>query len=628
MRIWKIVIVLLMALGPVVLAVTEDAKDLKAEYIRENYAKYEFEIPMRDGITLFTKVFIPYDKSQTYPILLLRSPYGGWHGADIYMPWIGPSSYFEREGFIFVLQNVRGRFRSEGTFVDMRPQDAHRKGPEAVDDATDTWDTIDWLVNNIPGNNGRVGIWGQSSDGYYATVGSINSHEALKAIAPEAPIADLFFDDFHRNGAFALSMGFLFLDTFDHFPEGKHSYSPDALDLPTHDGYQFFLDLGPLSNVNRKYFHGERPFWNEMIAHPNYDEFWQSRNILQYIGDTLPETLIVGGWYDTEDLYGPLMTYKTMSRNNTKENVRIVMGPWRHGQWSKDKEGSQMGEADNGFDTSKWFQERVYLPFFKEHLKGGEESGLARATMFDTGADRWQRFEQWPPKTIEDKVLYLNSGQTLSSQKPAKDGGYSEYISDPNKPVPQSKFIEDIVTNSWDPEYMTEDQRFAARRPDVLLFETEPLGKDQTLAGDIAINFYFSTSQTAADLVVKLVDVFPSKDENTNKLDLETGNRHELVRWGVIRGRFRNSMSKPEPFEPGKATQVAFELYDVFHTFKRGHKLQILIQSSMFPFLDRNPQKYVENIFKAEPEDFVKAVHRIYHDVNYPSRITVHELPE
>ena len=283
-----------------------------------------------------------------------------------------------------------------------------------------------------------------------------------------------------------------------------------------------------------------------------------------------------------------------------------------------------MGEADNGFDTSKWFQERVYLPFFKEHLKGGEEGGLARATMFDTGTDRWQRFEQWPPKIIEDKVLYLNAGQTLSYIKPNENGSYSEYISDPNKPVPQSKFI----GTGWEPEYMTEDQRFAARRPDVLMFETEPLSEDQTLAGDIAVNFYFSTSQTAADLVVKLVDVFPAKDENTNKWDSETGNRHELVRWGVIRGRFRNSMSKPEPFEPGKATQVAFELYDVFHTFKRGHKLQILIQSSMFPFLDRNPQKYVENIFKAEPEDFVKAVHRIYHDADHPSRITVHELPK
>ena len=244
--------------------------------------------------------------------------------------------------------------------------------------------------------------------------------------------------------------------------------------------------------------------------------------------------------------------------------------------------------------------------------------------MFDTGADRWQRFEQWPPKIIEDKVLYLNAGQTLSYIKPNENGSYSEYISDPNKPVPQSKFI----GTGWEPEYMTEDQRFAARRPDVLMFETEPLSEDQTLAGDIAVNFYFSTSQTAADLVVKLVDVFPAKDENTNKWDSETGNRHELVRWGVIRGRFRNSMSKPEPFEPGKATQVAFELYDVFHTFKRGHKLQILIQSSMFPFLDRNPQKYVENIFKAEPEDFVKAVHRIYHDADHPSRITVHELPK
>lgn len=596
--------------------------DKRAEYIKANYAKFEYEIPMRDGTKLFTVVYKPYDVSEPYPFLMQRTPYSvGPYGVSKYKSRLAPTEDFEKDGFIFVFQDVRGRFRSEGEYINMRPQNAHQKGKSAVDDATDTYDTIDWLIKNIDNNNGKVGMYGVSYPGYYTSVASINAHPALTAISPQAPIADWFFDDFHRNGAFALPMAFVFFDTFDNFPEEKHGYWPKGQDMATHDGYQFFLDLGPLSNVNKHYFNGERPFWNELTQHPNYDEYWQERDVLQHLKKTKPNTLVVGGWYDTEDLYGPLKTYETMSQNNKKDNVQIVMGPWFHGQWNRG-DGSKMGEADNGFNTSEWFQNHVHLPFFKQHLKSAKDANIAKATIFDTGANRWHRFEQWPPKQSQKQTLYLTEKEGISQQKPNQENSFSEYVSDPNKPVPHSK----AIGRGWDREYMAEDQRFAARRPDVLIFETEPLEQDLTLSGEIKLNLQFSTSQSAADVIVKLVDVFPAKDENNNKLDKKLGNRHELVRWGSIRGRFRDSMSDPKPFESNKVTPVNFELYDVMHTFKRGHKLQILVQSSMFPFLDRNPQKYVDNIFEAKESDFVKADHRIYHDKAHASKIEISVL--
>jgi len=596
----------------------EDKKtDPRAEHIRENYAKYEYNIPMRDGKKLFTVVYVPYDTKQKYPFLIQRTPYSvGPYGADKYSSRLAPSKAFEKEGFIFVKQDVRGQFRSEGKYVNMRPQDAYKKGKAAVDDATDTYDTIEWLIHNIPNNNGKAGMWGVSYPGYYTSVASINSHPALKAISPQAPIADWFFDDFHRNGVFVLSMAFAFMDVFDNFPDKKHSHWPEGSKIPLFDGYQFYRDMGPLSQANEKYFNGTRPFWNDLVAHPNYDQFWQERNVLQHLTNTKPATLVVGGWYDTEDLYGPLKTYETMSANGSKDHVKLVMGPWYHGQWNRD-EASNMGEAELGFNTSKWFQKRVLLPFFNQHLKAGE-ADIATATVFETGANRWRSFEQWPPKNTIAKTLYFQENEQLSEHKPTGKNGFSEYVSDPNKPVPHSKKI----GRGWDRDYMTEDQRFTAWRPDVLVFETEPLSEDLTVSGDLALSLQFSTSQTAADVIVKLVDVFPKKNANTDKFDKEKGNRHELVRWGSIRGRFRESMSEPKPFTPNEATPVNFELYDVLHTFKRGHKIQIQVQSSMFPFLDRNPQKYVDNIFEALESDFVKANHRIYHNKKHISKVS------
>lgn len=597
-------------------AFADDKAEARADYIRANYTKYEYQIAMRDGIKLFTSVYVPIDDSKTYPMLFQRTPYRvAPYGASKYKTRLGPSESFEKEGFIFVFQDVRGKFMSEGKFVNMRPQDAYKRGKNATDDATDTYDTIEWLVNNIDNNNGNVGMWGTSYPGYYTSVASINSHPALKAISPQAPIADWFFDDFHRNGAFVTPMAFIFFDYFDQQLDAPQAHWPKSMDSVTPDGYQFFKELGPLSNVNDKYFMGERPFWNELTEHPNYDEYWQDRNVLQHLTKTKPATLVVGGWYDTEDLYGPLYTYQTMSDANKKDHIKLVMGPWYHGQWNSVNGGKSFGEADFGFDTSAWFQKSVLLPFFKQHLKGEDDAKVATATMFETGSNRWRKFDTWPPKNLEKHTLFLGQNESLTTSPSSE--GKSEYISDPHKPVPHSA----KVSRGWDRPYMVEDQRFAARRPDVLVFETEILEDDLTIAGAIDLDLWFSTTQTAADIVVKLVDVFPGKDENDDKVDSETGNRHELVRWSVIRGRFRNSMSKPEPFVSGVPSQVSFDLYDVLHTFKRGHKLQIQIQSSMFPFIDINPQSYVDNIFEAEPKDFVTAFHSIYHDKGHQSAI-------
>lgn len=613
-------IVYLIGLSTMALAADKEPNE-RGDYIRANYVKYEYQIPMRDGAKLFTSVYMPADDSEKYPMMMQRTPYRvAPYGSDKYKTRLGPDEIFEKEGFIFVFQDVRGKFMSEGDYVNMRPQDAYKRGKKAVDDATDTYDTIDWLVKNIKNNNGKVGMWGTSYPGYYTSVAAINSHKALKAISPQAPIADWFFDDFHRNGAFVTPMAFIFFDTFDKLRDKTHTAWPEGMKSITPDGYDFFRKLGPLSNVNKDHFKGKRPFWNELTEHPNYDDYWQARNILPHLKKTKPATLVVGGWYDTEDLYGPLSTYKTMSVNNKQEHIKMIMGPWYHGQWNSGK-GDKLGEANFGFNTSKWFQKEVLLPFFLQHLKDGDDAKLATATMFETGSNRWRKFESWPPQETKQQQLFLSANETLVTKKAStkdKTASFSDYVSDPNKPVPHSANI----SRGWDRPYMVEDQRFTARRSDVLVFETPVMNHDQTLAGAIDLDLWFSTSQTSADIVVKLVDVFPGKDVNNDKVDKKTGNRHELVRWGVIRGRFRDSMSEPIPFVANQPTKVSFELYDVLHTIKRGHKLQIQIQSSMFPFIDINPQHYVDNIFNATEKDFVKATHKIYHNSEYPSSIS------
>jgi putative CocE/NonD family hydrolase len=605
----------------------EDRDDSgRREHVRAHYSKYEYRIPMRDGVRLFTSVYVPNDSSKEYPFLLLRTPYSvSPYGLDRYKDQLGPSEEFEKEGFIFVFQDVRGRFMSEGEYVNMRPH-IENKEENQVDESTDTYDTIDWLLKNIVGHNGKVGQWGISYPGFYTSAGAIDSHPALAAISPQAPIADWFWDDMHHHGAFVLSLTFNFFSSFGVARPDPTTQWPQRFEHGTPDGYQFFLDLGPLRNVNREHFNGEIQFWNEIVAHPNYDEFWQARNILPHLKNIRSAVMIVGGWFDTEDLYGPLKTYASIERNNPNTQNVIVVGPWSHGQWSRG-DGQRLGSADWGFATSKHFRERIQLPFFMHHLKGSAKPHLSEATMFETGANRWREFDTWPPADRQEKTLYLHAEGRLSLQPPTTgESEYDEYVSDPQKPVPHTMEI----SSGWTSDHMTEDQRFASWRPDVLVYRSDPLEEDLTLAGPVVADLWASTSGRDSDWVVKLIDEYPGelpgvsrKEQERREIDVYPGGRQMLVRADVMRGRFRESYQHPRPFEPDEVARIQFELQDVLHTFKRGHRLMVHVQSTWFPFIDRNPQSWVPNIFQAAEEDYVKTTNRVYRDQRRPSGIRV-----
>jgi putative CocE/NonD family hydrolase len=505
----------------------------------------------------------------------------------------------------------------------MRPHIEGKKGTQ-FDESSDTFDTIEWMIANIKHNNGRVGQWGISYPGFYSSAGAIDSHPALKAVSPQAPIADWFFDDFHRNGAFVLPMGFNFFSSFGVSRPEPTPLSAERFNHGTKDGYQFFLQLGPLQNVNKKYFNGRIEFWNEIAAHPNYDEFWQSRNLLPHLKNISASVLTVGGWYDTEDLYGPLQTYAAIEKMNPKTQNRIVMGPWSHGGWNGG-DGAKLGTASFGFPTAQWFRDQVQFPFFEYHLKEQGTFGLAEATVFETGSNRWREFDAWPPTEIKPRKIHFAAGGILSEQTfaPMSDTeAFDEFVSDPSKPVPYTMEI----TSAWAKDYMTEDQRFAAWRPDVLVYRGEALREDLTIAGSITADLWVSTSAGDADWIVKMIDEFPGAPLNGLKpndpaSDAFPSGRQQLLRASVIRGRFRENFSTPKPFVPNQPTRVQIKLDDILHTFPAGHRLLIQIQSTWFPFIDRNPQKFVENIFDAKEADFIKANHRLYHSPEYPSRI-------
>ncbi len=594
-------------------------------YTRLHYTKTESLVPMRDGVKLFTAIYAPRDASTTYPILLVRTPYSCRpYGPEEFRSVLGPNRSFDEAGFIFVFQDVRGRYMSEGEFVDMRPHNPDKHSPSDVDESSDTHDAIDWLLANVPNHNGRVGMWGISYPGFYSSAGMIDAHPALKAVSPQAPIADWWFDDFFHHGAFFLPHNFNFFASFGRPRPEPTTESPPRFDHKTPDGYQFFLDLGPLSNVNDKHFNNDVPFWNEILEHPTYDHFWQSRNILPNLKNTAPASLVVGGLFDAEDLYGAWNTYSAIEKQNPSTDNRLVMGPWFHGGWSR-SDGDHLGPVSFDAKTSLWYREHIELPFFRHHLKDAPAPDIAEATVFNTGANVWRTFDQWPPADGEPVSLYLHPASTLSFDAPPDSSDRAdEFISDPAKPVP---FIED-VSRGMTREYMTADQRFAARRPDVLVYQTPPLDEDITLAGPVLADLIVSTSQSDADWVVKLIDVFPADtpDNAFTPKHSSMGNYHMLVRSEAFRGRFRNSYSKPEPFTPNEPTRVTVPLQDLLHTFKKGHRIQVQIQSTWFPLIDRNPQKYVDNIFKADASDFTPATHRVYHAPDLPSRLRVTRL--
>lgn len=601
------------------------ARNERAAFFRSHYTKFEVRVPMRDGIKLFTTLYIPNDAGpgRTYPFLMIRTPYAVVpYGASEYRERI-TGEMLEREGFIFVLQDVRGRNASEGEFVNMRPH-IENKGPKDIDESTDTYDTIEWIVKNVPEGNGKVGLTGTSYPGFYASAGAIDSHPALKATSPQAPIADWFVgDDMHRNGAFTLLLAFGFFAGFDE-PRPKPVYGRKwhAFDTGTADGYQFFLHAGALADAEKEHFKGDRPYWREIVTHPNYDEVWKSKNLLPHLKNIRAATLTVGGWFDAEDLYGPLQTYKSIEKNNPKTTNTLIMGPWSHGGWHRTK-GEKLGDATFGLETSRMFQE-MELAFFKHHLKDGPDPNLAEAIVFETGANRFRRFDAWPPNSVTPAKLFLHADGKLAFDAPGDAAARTdEFPSDPDKPVPYSK----NMSPEYSRDYMAEDQRFAATRPDVLVYRGPELENDVTLAGPLTADLWVSTTGTDADWIVKLIDEQPPKAAHDEDEDNPKGAEQLLVRGEPIRGRFRESLETPKAFVPNEPTRVKFVLNDVFHTFKRGHRIVIHVQSTWFPLIDRNPQTFVPNIFEAKASDYVKATHRVHRGKDTPSGIEVWILP-
>ena len=594
-------------------------------YLVANYTKYEFDVPMRDGVKLLTAVYAPKDDSQPYPILLQRTPYGMRpYGVDNYPNPGGQLRNYAREKFIFAYQDVRGRNGSEGEFMHMRPQRSGNEKSDQIDESTDAYDTIDWLVKNIPNNSGKVGMMGISYPGFYTAAGMINSHPALKAASPQAPISDWFIgDDFRHNGVFYLAHAFRFLSGFGQTLEEPTRMNPRPFDYKTPNGYEFYLNIGPLANIEKNYFKGKINFWKELMEHNTYDSFWQDRNLLPHLSGVRAAVMTVGGWFDAEDLYGPLRIYDSVERKNPGTVNMLVMGPWAHGGWSR-RAGDRLGAVRFQSNTSEYYRQNIELPFFKHFLKDGVDPELPEAYVFETGTSQWRRYENWPPKNAVEKTIYFRSDERLSFEAPGngKDS-FDEYVSNPAKPVP---FIPNIAIGMTR-EHMLDDQRFASSRPDVLVYQTEPLKKDVTLAGPITASLHVSTSGTDSDWIVKLIDVYPGDYPNPepNNAGLQMGGYQQLVRGEAFRGKFRNSFEKPEPFTPGEIAKVEYTLPDVYHTFRRGHKIMVHVQSSWFPLVDRNPQTFV-NIFKAKEEDFQKATQRVYRSQDASSQIRLKVL--
>ena len=602
-----------------------------AQRIASRYQKEETMIEMRDGVKLHTVIYAPRDKSKKYPIMLKRTCYSvGPYGPNNYASRIGPSAIMEDAGYIFVHQDVRGRFMSEGSFDNMRPNVDDEK---IVDESSDTYDTIDWLVKRIRNNNGKVGMWGISYPGFYCAAALPDHHPALVASAPQAPISDFFFDDFHHHGAFLLSY-LSAINTFGYQHTGptQQKWYPEIDKGDVSNGWQFYMNLGALKNVDRL-FEPKNEFWKQIKENPNYNKFWQDRSIPKHLKNIKTNVLIVGGFYDAEDLYGPLNIYRSIEKNNDNFNA-IVMGPWEHGEWARRGTGDQIytvGKLGIDKGLQAFYQRKLEAPFFAHFLKGEGKRPKYEAVMYDTGLRRWRKFSKWPPEKSIGVKSYLRAGGQLAGNGPKADAeedeAYSEFVSDPKNPVPYRK-KEDITVRFSPREFMTDDQRFASSRPDVLVFKTQPLKKSITLTGDLTAHLKVSTSKTAADWIVKLIDVFPDDHPFVpgSQPDQNFAGFEGLVRSETIRGRFRNSYEKPEPFEPNKVTDVDLPLQDVCYTFKRGHRIMIHVQSTMFPYIDRNPQKYVSNIFEAEDSDFVSATHRVYHNAENASWIEMQML--
>lgn len=597
-------------------------QEVNEDYIKTHYEKIETYIPMRDGTRLFTSIYMPKDTRQKYPILLNRTPYTvAPYGVDKFKPYLGNFPEMSRSGYIFVYQDVRGKWMSEGVYENIRPTRTDINGHQ-IDESTDTYDTIDWLIKHVKNNNGKVGMYGISYPGFYATAGLIGSHPALKAVSPQAPVTDWFIgDDFHHGGALFLMDAFRFMYTFD-APRPKpvsNENSPKAFQLPSKDYYRFFLDNPTLSGIKENYLGHTVKFWNDLAKHEVRDTFWTSRTITEHLNGVKPAVLVVGGLFDAEDTYGAFETYKQIEARNPKNKNVLVAGPWYHGGWVR-SDGDSFGDIRFGEKTSAYYQQQLELPFFEYHLKGKGNFNPAEATIYVTGSNAWRQFDQWPPREVKETPFYFTKGGKMETISAKTEASTIEYTADPNKPVP---FQEGIITDRTR-EYMIADQRFVANRPDVIVFETDKLTEDITVLGPVTADLRIAMTGTDADFIVKIIDVYPDTTTSTSPRSQQAvmANYQMLVRGEVLRGKFRNSYSVPEPFVPNVPTDVQVRLPDIAHTFKKGHKIMVQIQHTWFPLVDRNPNQFMD-IYKARREDYVINKHTIFVGGQHPSRITL-----
>jgi putative CocE/NonD family hydrolase len=620
-----------LVLGGASLSAQEQPKE---DYVKAHYTKYEYRIPMRDGKKLFTSVYVPKDASQTYPILMDRTPYSvAPYGEDQYKKQLGPSDEFEKAGYIFVYQDVRGRYMSEGEFVEMHPHIDVKRSPSDVDDSSDTYDTIEFLLKHVANNNGKVGIWGISYPGFYTSASIIDSHPALKAASPQAPMTDLFFtDDAYHGGAFMLAANFGFYSSFKPFPE---PWLPPKVPLPfdfgTPDGYEFYLRAGSLRNLNRAYLKESNPLFTDQMTHTTYDDYWKARDLSRHMKNIKCAVMTVGGWFDAEDLSGPFKTFHAIDQNNPGIFNSLVVGPWVHGGWSR-TDGDHLGDVQFAAKTAEFFRAQIQFTFFEHELKG-KGGALPKAYVFETGTNVWRKYDAWPPAQAQAMTLYLHAGGKLSFEPPSDKEGFDEYVSDPAHPVP---FV-DYIATAVPQRYMVDDQRFAARRPDVLVYMTDPLDEDVTIAGPVSPKLRVASSGTDSDFVMKLIDVYPDDYPDNDAANaskgvvsapsVRMGGYQQLLRGEPMRAKFRNSWEKPEPLVPGIIAEVNFSMPDVNHTFRKRHRIMVQIQSSWFPLVDRNPQTFVE-IPDAKPDDFKKATERVYHRKDAASGVQVMVLPQ
>ena len=630
--------VTLLLAATVVLVISVAPVALQQANPADRYEVSDVMIPMRDGKRLHTKIFVPRNQTGPLPIIFKRTPYGIQGAANTF------NAYYKAladEGYIFVHQDIRGKFESEGEFVMQRPARGDvrlRQGSGAtatadlpIDEGTDTYDTIDWLIKNVRNNNGRVGMLGVSYDGWTTIMAAIEPHPALKAISPQASPSDMWLgDDFHHNGAFRLSYGFEYAAMME---SGKNV---QQFSFDRYDTYDWYLSLGPLSNVNAKFLHGKIPTWNDFVAHPDYDAFWKRQTMIPHLTSVKVPTLNVAGWWDQEDFYGPVSIYDQLEKYDAQGVNYLVVGPWRHGGWSGGT-GDSLGAIPFGSNTAEYFREKIQAPFFAYYLKDKGAKDFPQAITFESGANEWRRWDQWPPtRQTEARALRFGAHEGLSlagtgNREPGAgpdagsaipDPGFDEYISDPAHPVPyRHRPIQPTYFpggSKWS-TWLVEDQRFVDDRADVLSYETSPLDNDVAIAGEIKAHIFASTTGSDADFIVKLIDVYP---EN-NPSDWNLAGYQLMVSNEVFRGRYREGNEKPKPIEPDKVLEYTWSLHTQNYTFKKGHRIMVQVQSTWFPIIDRNPQTFVPNIFEAKESDFKTATHRVYRTPQYPSRVDV-----